>query len=84
MAQETLGVVVQQGTGGDHFGVEQGVFGEQAQEEPAVAVGPVHHRSYTKSPNCMFLIYMIFLQFMIPGKVPCTAIKCTQGAHEGH
>ncbi|MCY1436852.1 hypothetical protein D9M71_529900 [compost metagenome] len=44
MAQEPLGIAVQQGTGGDHFGVEQGVAGEQAQEEPAVAVGPVHHR----------------------------------------
>jgi hypothetical protein len=26
VAQEALGVVVQQGAGGDHFGVEQGVF----------------------------------------------------------
>ncbi|MNE52805.1 hypothetical protein D3C80_1474970 [compost metagenome] len=43
MAQETVGVVVQQGAGGDHFGVEQGLPGEQAQEEPAMSVGPVHH-----------------------------------------
>jgi len=44
VAQETVGVVVQQGTGGDHFGVEQGLPGEEAQEEAAVAVCPVHHR----------------------------------------
>lgn len=35
VAQETVGVVVQQGAGGDHFGVEQGVLGQQTQEEPA-------------------------------------------------
>ncbi|MNT66844.1 hypothetical protein D3C72_2049410 [compost metagenome] len=44
VAQEAFGVAVEQGAGGDHFGVEQGVAGEQAQEEPAVAVRPVHHR----------------------------------------
>jgi hypothetical protein len=38
-------ITVEQGTGGDHFGVEQRVFGKQAQEETAVTVGPVHHRS---------------------------------------
>lgn len=49
MAQETLGVVVQQGAGGDHFGVEQGVLGEQAQEEPTVSVCPVHHRRHREA-----------------------------------
>ncbi|MNT65252.1 hypothetical protein D3C72_2032200 [compost metagenome] len=42
--QETLVITVEQGTGGDHLGVEQGVFRQQAQEEAAVAVGPIHHR----------------------------------------
>ncbi|MNL40486.1 hypothetical protein D3C87_1628380 [compost metagenome] len=41
--QETLVIAVEQGTGGDHFGVEQGVFRHQAQEEAAVAVSPIHH-----------------------------------------
>ncbi|MNQ75195.1 hypothetical protein D3C85_899800 [compost metagenome] len=41
--QETLVITVEQGTGGDHFGVEQGVFRQQAQEEAAVAVCPIHH-----------------------------------------
>ena len=36
-------VAMQDRAGGDHLGVEQGVLGEQAQEEPAVTVGPVHH-----------------------------------------
>ena len=36
-------VAMEDRAGSDHLGVEQGVLGEQAQEEPAVAVGPVHH-----------------------------------------
>ncbi len=48
VTQEALVVAVQDRAGGDHLGVEQGVLGEQAQEEPAVAVGPVHHGCYRK------------------------------------
>ncbi|MCY1304434.1 hypothetical protein D9M70_541880 [compost metagenome] len=44
MAQEARGVAMQQRAGGDHLGVEQRVLRQQAQEEPAVTVGPVHHR----------------------------------------
>ena len=51
MAQKTLGVAMQQGAGGDHFGVEQGIARQQAQEEAAVAVGPVHHGCYRKPPD---------------------------------
>ena len=43
VAQEAVVVAVEDRAGSDHLGVEQGVFGEQAQEEPAVAVGPIHH-----------------------------------------
>ncbi|WP_448645312.1 hypothetical protein [Pseudomonas mediterranea] len=43
MTQEALMVAVEQGAGGDHFGVEEGVFGEDAQEVAAVGVCPIHH-----------------------------------------
>ena len=51
MAQEAVMVAMQDCAGGDHLGVEQGVFGEQAQEEPAVTVGPVHHGCNAKAPR---------------------------------
>ena len=37
-------VAVQQRAGGHHLGVEPRVARDEAQEEPAVPVGPVHHR----------------------------------------
>jgi hypothetical protein len=36
------------------------VLGEQAQEEPAVAVGPVHHRGDGKSARHNLLIHRCF------------------------
>lgn len=36
-------IAVEQGAGGDHFGVQQGVAREQTQEVATVAVGPIHH-----------------------------------------
>lgn len=43
MAQETFVVAVEDCAGGDHLGVEEGVFGQQAQKVPAVPVSPIHH-----------------------------------------
>ncbi len=54
VAQKTLGIAMQQGAGGDHLGVEQGAAGQLAQEEAAVAVGPVHHRCNGKSARELF------------------------------
>jgi len=42
-----LDVAIDQGAGGDHLGVEPGVFRDVAVEDAAVAVGPVHHRGNT-------------------------------------
>jgi hypothetical protein len=38
-----------QGTGRDHLGIEPGARSQQAQEIPAMPVGPVHHRRNTQS-----------------------------------
>ncbi len=49
VAEEALAIAVQQRAGSDHLGVEQGVTGQLAQEEAAVAIGPVHHRRNGKA-----------------------------------
>jgi len=36
-------VAVQHGAGGDHLGIDARAPREQAVEEPAVPVGPLHH-----------------------------------------
>jgi hypothetical protein len=56
-----LHITVLQGTGGDHFGVEQGVLREQTVEEPTVSVGPIHHRRHTQAMAYMyFFIQTVF------------------------
>jgi hypothetical protein len=56
-----LHITVLQCTGGDHFGVEQGVLCEQAMEEPAVSVGPIHHGGDAQAMAFMyFFIQTVF------------------------
>src|SRR5262245_37508544 len=43
MAEEPRAVAVDHGTGGDHLGIDQRAAREQAVEEPAMPVGPLHH-----------------------------------------
>jgi hypothetical protein len=50
-AQMALDAAMPQGTSGDQFGIEQGVLGEQAVEEPAVAVCPIHHGRNRQAPR---------------------------------
>ena len=50
-AQMALCITVLQSTRGDHFGIEQGVLREQAMEEPAVAVCPIHHGRNRQAPR---------------------------------
>jgi hypothetical protein len=50
-AQQSLQIAVHHRTGGDHFGVQQGVTGQQTMEKPAVTVSPVHHRRHGKLPG---------------------------------
>jgi hypothetical protein len=49
VAEEAVVIAIEQRAGGDHFGVEEGVLGEQAQEETAVAVSPIHHRRHAEA-----------------------------------
>ena len=42
--QEPRAVAVQHRAGRDHLGIDQRAAREQAMEEPAVPVGPFHHR----------------------------------------
>src|SRR5262249_41025663 len=46
--QELRPVAAEDGGGGDHFGVQERVGGEAAEEVAAVAVGPVHHGRHGK------------------------------------
>lgn len=47
--QEAFAIAVNQGAGGDHFGVKQSIFAQLSPERPAVAVTPVHHWSGAKA-----------------------------------
>src|SRR5262249_6131286 len=48
VGQEPRARAVKHRTGGDHLGVDQGAAREQAMEEPAVPIGPLHHRGDTE------------------------------------
>ena len=43
--QQPRAVAVQHRAGGQHLGIEQRAARQQAMEEPAMPVGPFHHRS---------------------------------------
>ena len=44
VAQEPRPIAVQHRAGGQHFGIKQRAARQQAMEEPAMPVGPFHHR----------------------------------------
>src|SRR5262249_30189188 len=46
--QEPHALAVKHRAGGDHLGVDEGAAREQAMEEPAVPIGPFHHRGDTE------------------------------------
>jgi len=46
----SLTVAVDHRPGGDHLGIDQGTARQQAMEEPAMPVGPFHHRGDAKAP----------------------------------
>src|SRR5215470_5745471 len=48
ISQEPRAVAMEHRAGGDHLGVDQRAAREQAMEEPAMAVGPFHHRGDTE------------------------------------
>ena len=43
-------VAMQQRAGGHHLAVQMRALREQAVEEAAVPIGPVHHRRYAETP----------------------------------
>jgi hypothetical protein len=49
VGQEPRAVTVKHGAGGDHFGIDQRPAREQAVEEPAVPIRPLHHRGDAES-----------------------------------
>ena len=48
-AEQPRAVAAQHRAGGQHFGVDQRAAREQAMEEPAMPVGPFHHRRDAKT-----------------------------------
>ena len=55
-AEQARAVAMQHGAGRDHLGIEQRPAREQAMEEPAVPVGPLHHG---RDAEAMFLIFQM-------------------------
>ena len=50
-AEQPLAIAMEHRAGGDHLGIEQRAPRQQAVEEPAVPVGPVHHRRDGEAPG---------------------------------
>ena len=48
-AQEPRAIAMQHRAGGEHFGIEERAARQQPMEEPAMPVGPFHHRRDGKS-----------------------------------
>jgi hypothetical protein len=70
-AQMPLGTPMAQRARGHHFGVKQGVAGQQAMEETAMAVGPIHHGGNGQTPGVVF-------QRTCAWRIACQALMCSQ------
>src|SRR6185436_12854610 len=51
VAQEPRAIAMQHRPGGQHFGIEQRPARQQPMEEPAMPIGPFHHRRNTETPR---------------------------------
>jgi hypothetical protein len=51
IGKQALAIAVDDRVSVNHLGIKPGVPGKAAQEEPTVAVGPVHHRSHGQFAN---------------------------------
>jgi hypothetical protein len=72
VTQQPGPIAVQHCAGGEHFGVKQRAAREQPMEEPAMAIGPFHHRRDTEP---MSLILHHFSCSLHPlGQVVCTRL----------
>jgi hypothetical protein len=63
-AEEPRAVAMHYRAGGQHLGVDERLAREQPVEEPAMPVGPVHHRSDTKTPRHRFAYFMFFFNHL--------------------
>ena len=48
-AEQPRAIAMQHGGGGDHLRIEPRAAREQAMEDPAMPVGPLHHRRHAES-----------------------------------
>jgi hypothetical protein len=53
-AEKPRAIAMQHRPGGEHFGIEKRAARQQPVEEPAVTVGPFHHRSDTETMGPTF------------------------------
>ena len=63
-AEQARAVAAQHRAGGEHFGIDQRAAREQAMEEPAMPVGPFHHRGDAEAAinqRAAFHIHSLFL-----------------------
>jgi hypothetical protein len=58
--KQPCAIATQNCAGGEHFGVDQRPAREQAMEEPAMSVGPFHHRGYGEAPIHEFAVFSFF------------------------
>ncbi|MFB8828315.1 hypothetical protein ACE0DR_00875 [Azotobacter sp. CWF10] len=49
MTQKALGIAMQQRSGGDHLGIEEGVMRQLPEKEAAMPIGPIHHRRHAEA-----------------------------------
>jgi hypothetical protein len=46
--QMTMGIAIDNCTGGNHLGIQHRMRTDKTHKVATVAIGPVHHRGYTK------------------------------------
>ncbi len=62
-AEQSRPVAVDHGTGGQHLRIEPRPPRHQAMEDPAMPVGPVHHRSHGKEIVLRFQLFTLHFQW---------------------
>jgi hypothetical protein len=64
-AEQPAAVAAQHRAGGEHFGVDLRPAREQAMEEPAMPIGPIHHRGDTESAGPTLRCYFYFFNHLL-------------------
>jgi hypothetical protein len=63
--QQPPAIAVQHSAGGQHLGIEESASRQQAVEEPAMPVGPLHHRSDTESVGSTLPSYFCPISYLV-------------------